>query len=869
MLPGTFMVYLAMGSLTTVEYEMYTQLACRRVDLHDAQARQARHPAPTFDSTTSRHSRNTLHTHPTHSTSIPVGAVLETTPASLPDWIINETDEARTKRCRQSTRVEELATTYLTTILTLMGLLSACTTAAWGSLSDRIGRKPSLMAAQVADFIAVSSFMLVMKFPDRFGFTFLAAGNALGGLLGGPISAAALTSGYISDCTRDGSRANIFSAFEGFRYAGIALGPILGALAVRWSGVLLLPVYSMLVIRTAFFLALLFLIPESLSASRRRDERLRSQAETAARVADAASRPRGSLAVRVVAMIVRQVKLVFAPLAVLVPKKQELEEDEEHRPMLPRQGLAPGRRDWNLTLVAAAFMILISVPGITPVKIQFARLSFDWGTQEVGFFVSGLSSAKLLFLLVVLPFGVQRLRSKTPLPDRPRPTSTLDYSGSHLAVLSDEQRDWDREAALLKVASDSWFDLRLARTSVLIVVVAHLIMAIPSKTPRPLLLGAFITAFSSGAGPALQSLALALSSPRDAGRVLGSLSVLGTLALLVITPTLFGIIFVLSVEVAGRRRRRSGQVDYTIAPRPARCMSSESATKRPRTDEERPTPSALFPAKAFTVVLRGIEFTLSREECEFDSPNYFTACFLSGFSESDTGVMYTNRSPILFPHIQDWLCGYDVFPLPPFANMIVHEDLSISWGIINAKVDLPLVGVTADADGRVAVAGTTPGEGALRLDGTPDFSFYKGSDEDLKGIDAHLILDEISTTFSDLNTMLHHAVPVVVSGGPYTTDDSKHLDTPLGQRLLQHLQLSDARKFATEDELGEERGAPAVSTFKLFASELWMIPVSTTWGNDSDQNLKEFKLRIVSAKCHTRGTGMFVLPSSNQTARLP
>ncbi|KAL8291953.1 hypothetical protein RQP46_001419 [Phenoliferia psychrophenolica] len=95
-------------------------------------------------------------------------------------------------------------------------------------------------------------------------------------------------------------------------------------------------------------------------------------------------------------------------------------------------------------------------------------------------------------------------------------------------------------------------------------------------------------------------------------------------------------------------------------------MSTDSATKRQRADEEG---NALLPAKAFTVVLRGTAFTLSREECEFDSPNYFTACFLTGFSESESCVTYTNRSPVLFPHIQDWLCGYDVFPLPPFANM--------------------------------------------------------------------------------------------------------------------------------------------------------------------------------------------------------
>ena len=150
LLPGTFLVYLCMGSLSectllpslfrktlpgssrraltspfptaTVEYEMYTQLACRQVDFKDAQARDGRHPAPTFDSSHSRTSRS-IHSHPT---SFPATSVLKRTILPLPDWINNESGEARAKRCRQSVRVEELATTYrerVVAILPKLGLI--------------------------------------------------------------------------------------------------------------------------------------------------------------------------------------------------------------------------------------------------------------------------------------------------------------------------------------------------------------------------------------------------------------------------------------------------------------------------------------------------------------------------------------------------------------------------------------------------------------------------------------------------------------------------------------------------------------------------------------------------------------------------
>lgn len=141
---------------------------------------------------------------------------------------------------------------------------------------------------------------------------------------------------------------------------------VAGAVAVRYSGVLLFPIYFMLAVRTAYFLLLLFVVPESLSPSRRRDERLRCEVERAARREDDAFSLPSSLVARAARSVIRQVTQGFAPLAVLLPRKLvALEEDEEHQPMLPpRAGLAPGQRDWSLTYVAAAFFVLISVPGI-------------------------------------------------------------------------------------------------------------------------------------------------------------------------------------------------------------------------------------------------------------------------------------------------------------------------------------------------------------------------------------------------------------------------------------------------------------------------------------------------------------------------
>ena len=126
--------------------------------------------------------------------------------------------------------------------------------------------------------------------------------------------------------------------------------------------------YFDLAFRACFILALLLVVPESLSLSRQRDEKIRGalQAEAARveRVRNVSSDAHRGLAHRGVLTLWRQVVSVFEPLTLLLPTSPEVLEDEEHRPRLPRTNLKPGQLDWNLTAVAACFFALWVVPGI-------------------------------------------------------------------------------------------------------------------------------------------------------------------------------------------------------------------------------------------------------------------------------------------------------------------------------------------------------------------------------------------------------------------------------------------------------------------------------------------------------------------------
>jgi len=53
------------------------------------------------------------------------------------------------------------------------------------------------------------------------------------GLLGGWSTLQSATTSYISDCTSDGSRAQIFSRFTGVFYVGLSVGPAIGAFLIK------------------------------------------------------------------------------------------------------------------------------------------------------------------------------------------------------------------------------------------------------------------------------------------------------------------------------------------------------------------------------------------------------------------------------------------------------------------------------------------------------------------------------------------------------------------------------------------------------------------------------------------------------------
>jgi hypothetical protein len=183
------------------------------------------------------------------------------------------------------------------------------------------------------------------------GTLFLIVSPVIEGLLGGWSTLQGATSAYISDCTSDGSRAQIFSRFTGVFYLGFSLGPALGAYLIRH------PVFSLpsassgpsdgqsspvtsvfYVAAMASFVNLLlvfFIFPESLGKKKAKAGLQRAVVNTIAGCDNTTKPKKQSL-----------IKRFFDPLTLFAPKK-----------VVKQDGAVI--RDWSLTVLATSFFLYL------------------------------------------------------------------------------------------------------------------------------------------------------------------------------------------------------------------------------------------------------------------------------------------------------------------------------------------------------------------------------------------------------------------------------------------------------------------------------------------------------------------------------
>ncbi|GAA5885344.1 hypothetical protein JCM16303_006011 [Sporobolomyces ruberrimus] len=492
-LPATFVFALLTGAGTIVEVEIIGQMACRLVAGSD----------PTLEP-------------PSSVLTGIVGSFLALPGSPASDWVL---------RCRADSAVQKRSTEIVTSIALLGGILSAVTSGYWGKVSDKYGRKPVLAVASLGELLAAAIFVSVLALPNLFGFKVLLFGAILGGLAGGQLTGMTVASAYLGDCAVDGSKTQLLSTLFGIYMAGIGVGPLFGSFLLRQftSGVLLIYISQMLA--RIIYLAIIPIIPESLVPSLRTHSRPSS---LFGGNDDHPSSKDESILVRIAKIPAELIK----PFEVLLPKIKY------------GGGATSGRRtkDWRLLLIACSYTLAMVVP--MAVKMLFVRGKFGWGPEETGQWITFLAMTRVVLLVLIVPFIVKYLRKPVPIPLEPRPEVDEDNVDSAQAALR-----WDAEAARLKKAADTGFDLSTARWSTVITVLGYLFTSIPSgESPKNFIIGTVMTSPGALTIPALQSIALAIAPPDDAGKVLACLSALATFTSSTIGPSLFGAIYMLSLD---------------------------------------------------------------------------------------------------------------------------------------------------------------------------------------------------------------------------------------------------------------------------------------------------------------------------------
>ena len=152
----------------------------------------------------------------------------------------------------------------MTALFATFSLMSLLTAPLWGRLSDRVGRRPVLMASMAAAALAY----LWMAFATELWMLFAARGFA--GACAGNIAAA---QAYIADVTPPDKRAKGMGMIGAAFGLGFIIGPVLGGVIAGddvATADLATPCLIAAFLSFAAFLGVLFLLPEGLPERTRR-----------------------------------------------------------------------------------------------------------------------------------------------------------------------------------------------------------------------------------------------------------------------------------------------------------------------------------------------------------------------------------------------------------------------------------------------------------------------------------------------------------------------------------------------------------------------------------------------------------------------
>lgn len=538
--------------------------------------------------------------------------------------------------CLESPQVIAEATSLQLKLTLAMGILSALTTGLWGGLSDRKGRTTVLRLGVAGltlnDLIVLAVGLVPAASLAPFGGPkgLLIVGSAIEGLLGGFATLTAGHQAYIADVTPNGTRARIFAFFTGIVFAGLAVGPALGGVLAKKTG-LMSPFYFCLGAHVLYLIVTMFILPESVSPERLEDAKKQHRRD----VEEHTYTLRSTLLVP------------LKPLAMLLPKQvsapEPLSPDDEGEGEAAASHISVSRKpktwqslDANLFILSLAYFVEASCMGVLTPKISYARYVLGWDVAELAYFLSFASITRVVCLTVIIPLLVrwaQRPGEATNALALPQDGSKDDTERSPLLSLDSQgrpttysdtqeqaepgreariERLWTLRARHLRQIHDSKFDKRLALLSISWDALMYLILTVThGMGPVPFVAATGLTSLGGAAPAAMSSLALALlPSEHDAGKLFGAWSVVNAISTSIVGPiafvevfnhtddgapqTIFAMcmaLFIVSAVIISLVKVRKPSSLPALPPRPA-PPSADGRTGRREEEDEGPEASS-------------------------------------------------------------------------------------------------------------------------------------------------------------------------------------------------------------------------------------------------------------------------------------
>ncbi|PZE22583.1 MFS transporter [Paenibacillus xerothermodurans] len=150
---------------------------------------------------------------------------------------------------------------HLGMLLSVYSLASFVMSPVWGSISDRVGRRPLIMLGTLGFSI---SFFLFGVAGDNL--LLMYASRILGGLFSGAATACAVA--YVADITTEDNRTKGMGLVGMSIGLGFIFGPAVGGILSQWG--YQIPFYTASVLALATFVFAMVMLPESLTEEKRR-----------------------------------------------------------------------------------------------------------------------------------------------------------------------------------------------------------------------------------------------------------------------------------------------------------------------------------------------------------------------------------------------------------------------------------------------------------------------------------------------------------------------------------------------------------------------------------------------------------------------